>query len=1232
MVFVTALVRVLAAVAVSLAGASVMSAQVAPGASAIIRGRVTADSTRPILGATVVVTVMPSAPPYTSANLVSRAVDTDSAGRYEVAVPNGSGNYLVHFSAPGYQPSRQRITRRDTSNDSVLVLNARLVAGSTQSLAAVKVTAPRRRRPQLTEPNVTDIGNVTEQVMDPISDTDNGDLAAIAATVPGVTIVQSSDAHVPAFSVLGLSPADNVVHLGGLVFNAAQLPTTSRVAMALKTTAYDVAVGGFSGGALELSVFPGSNYSSRGIDVSGSAPLLQATDLGGRSLGTEYRDLRTSVSLTGPIIRDQLLYNIGFAASDRSNPAVALGTADANALEQADLSPQAATQTRTALQSLGLSAAPSRTRRTTQDANILARFDIAPRDNRVLDVIASGSVRREDPTLTSPTDDASQAARATSRTMGLQGELARYINTYYLTRLRSGLFLTADDATPLLASPAGVVRITSALPDGEAGLASVGFGGGSQFPQSTRSLSWQTTYEAMWFAPGNAHRPKITGGLQLDTYTSRTAANLRGTFVFNSLADLESSTPAAFSRTLAGGDWKSNEASGWISAGDLWQVTSQFSTQYGIRVEGNHYGSRPAYNGLVDTRFHLRTDALPTDIHLSPRIGFTWGYGRKPRVGLYPEPLGTLRGGIGAFQGTLPVTLPGAAIIGTGLPGALTQITCIGPAAPQPDWAAYGSNSANIPSSCADTAAMGSPLANFADALPRVTTVSPTYAPTRAWRGSLGWTGDIGNAARLSWDAIYSLNLNRPSMVDLNLAATPSFVLADENNRPVFAAPSAIDLSTGGIAPLATRKDVTFSSVSMLTSDVRSESRQLSFTIQPTSGVLVTHYWTLGYAYTRVRDQARGFDGAAFDDPRRAEWGTGALDIRHSFTGSFTWTFHNFTQLLLDAQVRSGAPYTPVVLGDVNGDGLANDRAFIFDPAHAPDSTTAAGMRQLLHTAPPGARACLLEQLGTAAARNSCRGPWTAQTSARLRFSGAFTGLSKANFTITATNLLGGLDALMHGSNHMQGWGQPAVPNPTLLEVRGFNPATRTFSYQVNPTFGDTRPMRSLVRAPFALTLTASLPLGAPPYYGQVADQLVRPGRREPGTRLTADEIAKRYSQMGFLDPVRLIFAVQDSLVLSAEQSRELATLHARYTAASDSVWHALGVYLASLPADYSDDAVLHHVRDARLHALDLLGDATRELRTVLTPDQLAVLSPEMQQLIDERLVEYRKRAEQRAY
>src|SRR6185312_12558495 len=166
-----------------------------------------------------------------------------------------------------------------------------------------------------------------------------------------------------------------------------------------------------------------------------------------------------------------------------------------------------------------------------------------------------------------------------------------------------------------------------------------------------------------------------------------------------------------------------------------------------------------------------------------------------------------------------------------------------------------------------------------------------------------------------------------------------------------------------------------------------------------------------------------------------------------------------------------GLPFTPVVAGDVNGDGLSNDRAFIFAPG-AGGAAVSSGMSELLSNASSRVRKCLTRQVGTVAGRNSCEGPWTATAAASLTLNPEKLGWdNRTTLSLNVSNPLAGLDELVHGSAHMQGWGQPAAPDPTLLRVRGYDQTTNSFQYDVNPRFGDTHFASSTLRLPFILSL-----------------------------------------------------------------------------------------------------------------------------------------------------------------
>ena len=105
-------------------------------------------------------------------------------------------------------------------------------------------------------------------------------------------------------------------------------------------------------------------------------------------------------------------------------------------------------------------------------------------------------------------------------------------------------------------------------------------------------------------------------------------------------------------------------------------------------------------------------------------------------------------------------------------------------------------------------------------------------------------------------------------------------------------------------------------------------------------------------------------------------------------------------------------------------------------------------MQSLLTGAPSSVRYCLQKQLGTIAGRNSCQGPWYTTLSLRVSVvSQAMKLPDRATISLGIANPLTGIDALVHGSNNLHGWGAPSFADPTLLFVHGFDPATQQYQY-----------------------------------------------------------------------------------------------------------------------------------------------------------------------------------------
>jgi hypothetical protein len=110
--------------------ASLLEAQDSP--PEIIRGRVTDDSSRAIV-ATVMVTRGP--------DRLTQQATTDSAGNFQVRFEQGTGDYLVHVSAPGFSSARRRVQRQTDEHE--FVANFVLPRAPVATLDAVRVEGRR---------------------------------------------------------------------------------------------------------------------------------------------------------------------------------------------------------------------------------------------------------------------------------------------------------------------------------------------------------------------------------------------------------------------------------------------------------------------------------------------------------------------------------------------------------------------------------------------------------------------------------------------------------------------------------------------------------------------------------------------------------------------------------------------------------------------------------------------------------------------------------------------------------------------------------------------------------------------------------------------------------------------------------------------------------------------------------------------------------------------------------
>jgi hypothetical protein len=318
--------------------------------------------------------------------------------------------------------------------------------------------------------------------------------------------------------------------------------------------------------------------------------------------------------------------------------------------------------------------------------------------------------------------------------------------------------------------------------------------------------------------------------------------------------------------------------------------------------------------------------------------------------------------------------------------------------------------------------------------------------------------------------------------------------------------------------------------------------------------------------------------------------------------------------------VRSGTPYTPTIIGDVNGDGSSfNDRAFVFDPASTTDATVAKGIQSLLDDGSSGARACLRSQLGVLAGRNSCEGPWTHSANLSISFNPLKVRMpQRATLSFSVSNPLGAADLLLHGEDKLRGWGQSNAPDQSLLYVRGFDPATGRYKYEVNQRFGSTSPQQSAFRQPVTVTAQLRFDVG-PTRERQNLTQTLDRGRRHEGSKAPEQMLKIIYGSGGITNPMAQILRQSDTLKLDGRQADSIATMNRRYVIALDSIWSPLAKEFAGLPNDYDQGDVYGRYRDARRASVDLLIRIAPDIKSLLTADQRRKLPPFISSFLDQR-------------
>ena len=1191
--------------------------------SELVRGRVTGTDNKPLADVTVTITGI-----TTQTVLTARTTDK---GVFTALFPNGDGDYLINFRKIGFSPYNTRLTR--TGLSSVLIADVTLKEIAFE-LDTINVSARRAQ-----SGDSMSVGGVSQNLLQgALFSLDPTDLIALAAQIPGILGDSSG------FSALGAGNGANNGTLDGAKFGGSNVPQDAIAGSRLIQSSADPRVGGFSGAQTATILKGGSDLFALTARGNFGDHHLAWTD------PTWFNPIPRAMTFSGgaggPIIKKKLHYQASWNVADRQSDVYTLLDPPASIISQYGLTRDTIAAVSNALHGLGvpLGTAGFSGNQVGRNYNTTLVFDWTPKATTSLRVSYNGFWATNGSPGRAPFSYPSLGSQSNNSFDFVSAKLTGYLHGF-LDEVTSTLNYNHFGSAPFVTMPSASVRVGTVFDDGHTGLSSLSFGGGSGVSRNT-TYDWDTQNEFSWIPSNGKHRVKLGQEIGYDWNTNFSSGNQFGAYSYQTLGDLAANKPASYSLTLSSFERASKGATAALWIGDEFTASKALQFQGGLRFDAAFPGTVPSYNPAVDQIFGLKTDLIPHSRLITPRVGFSWtsaarrgmgsasGQGGPISLGNLPGNLppeflqallGTPRGStlpgwavngsLGAYGGTIDNGSIAGLIDQTGLPNTRRVLTCVGDATPIPDWNSVDNAG---PTSCAD----GTGATTFSSNSSSVQVYDPSYHPQLSYRANLGIDGiRLPKKWTLAITSFANYIVNGQSAVDRNLLTTERFELPDEGNRPVFVAPEDIVPGTGAIAPNAYRMDTDYGSVRNVISDLRNYTLQLQASIAPPRPLFhgkLNLSMTYVYNYSRREQRAigggggggggpqvffggggqqvffggGGSGGLTAGDPTLKSWVPGTQPT-HQVTTNISmraWWFNLTTRLT----VYSGTPFSPTVSGDVNGDGSNDDLAFIPNPATTRDPALAAQMNQLLASAPAGARDCLMKQLGQIAGINSCSTQWQARLDLRIDWQPprSFGFGDRLRLTTQMQNTSGAIVRLFGLENTPLGRGAFSQnANGQLLYVTGFDPATRSYKYQVNQLFGQPSNFGNARRQypPFQLLLGAEYKLGGPPTAPMARSMGLIPNNNEPP--YTTDQIRDKLARLA-RDPVQPIMVRKDSMALSKDQITQLQAISKEFKAKSDSALEPVFEYVLKKGRRIDDQQLSSRLGKAQPQIQRMLLDA----------------------------------------
>jgi len=503
-----------------------------------------------------------------------------------------------------------------------------------------------------------------------------------------------------------------------------------------------------------------------------------------------------------------------------------------------------------------------------------------------------------------------------------------------------------------------------------------------------------------------------------------------GTWVFSSLDKLDSAKASSYRIGLPGPqrsvvDFDVRQLGLYVQ--DRWTPSSRFTLTVGLRFDVPLLPDAARTNSALNASLGFNTARLPSGNTLwSPRLAAAYDLGGDGSM--------FVRGGIGIFSGRPPYRYLGNAYRDDGL--SETELSCDGPDVPvfDPDTQPTVCQSGRLP-------------------LPRISFFDPGLKFPQSLRLSLGLDRRLPGGVVGTAEVLYARARHEWYSTDANLGS-PVASAPGESGRALYGMIDSL-----GIAHPKYR-DTLFGPVIRMKN--RSGGRTVSLSVQLQRQLRYGIAFSAAYAYSRAEDRmtlvnynsvsylsSTPLDGTLEDRPLRLS----SFDVPHRVSASVSVNLPYHAQLSLLYSGASGTPFTYVVNGDANADGiggptfiLKNDIVYV--PRDSADITLATGQSWSTLEAFINAENCLRTQRGRVMARNSCRNGWLG--SFNLRLAKTVT-LSAGHAVEIVADVFNVLNLLSSRWGSYRATAMTDVPAVTLLRLVGYDAAKGRGVYRLTP-------------------------------------------------------------------------------------------------------------------------------------------------------------------------------------